>query len=389
MDAQTKPTILVVDDTETNIDILVDTLEADYEVSVAMDGESALETVESDPPELILLDIMMPGMDGYEVCRRLKADEKTRHIPIIFVTAKGEVEDEKKGLQFGAVDYITKPFSPPIVQARVKNHLELKHRTDEQIKLNSIISENLNSVITLLSTLIESTLFDSRGHAEKVVEISVHIAKSLDLHSDDIRYIEMTAFLQEIGKVGLPPPLFKKNVSELTDREKVIINSHAIRGASILENYPGLQEVSLLVRHLQENFDGSGSPDKLEGDKIPIGSRIVRVAGTFHNRVARVQGGDVRKVLEALEENAGSSYDPSVVKELFKFVNEHKDYKAEATKEVLVYELKLGMELATGIFLKNGTKLLGKDSVLTEKNIDQALQFHKKGALGDSVTIKI
>lgn len=118
--------IMVVDDTEANIDILVETLADDYKVIVAMDGESALEDIQVNPPDLILLDVMMPDMDGYEVCRRLKADPYTRDIPIIFVTAKSEESDETKGLDMGAVDYITKPFSPPIVQARVKTHLILK-----------------------------------------------------------------------------------------------------------------------------------------------------------------------------------------------------------------------------------------------------------------------
>jgi CheY-like chemotaxis protein len=118
--------IMVVDDTEANIDILVETLADDYKVSVAMDGESALEDIKTRRPDLILLDVMMPGMDGYEVCRRLKADPQTRDIPIIFVTAKSDESDETMGLELGAVDYITKPFSPPIVQARVKTHLALK-----------------------------------------------------------------------------------------------------------------------------------------------------------------------------------------------------------------------------------------------------------------------
>ena len=117
--------LLVVDDIETNIDMLIEVLADDYEVSVALDGVSALETVRENRPDLILLDIMMPGMDGLEVCRRLQADESTRDIPIIFVTALGDIEDEAEGFAAGGVDYITKPISPPIVQARVKNHLQL------------------------------------------------------------------------------------------------------------------------------------------------------------------------------------------------------------------------------------------------------------------------
>ena len=135
MASKTTGVVLVVDDTETNIDILVETLGDDYDVRVAMDGESALEAVADDPPDLILLDIMMPGMDGYEVCRRLKANAESRNIPVIFVTAKSEVQDEVTGFQLGAVDYITKPISPPRVVERVRTHLLLREaRRDLEAK---------------------------------------------------------------------------------------------------------------------------------------------------------------------------------------------------------------------------------------------------------------
>ena len=134
--------ILVVDDTEANVDILMETLGDDYDVSVAMDGESALEYLEENLPDLILLDIMMPGLDGYEVIERLKADERTRDIPVIFCTAMVQTEDETKGLKLGAVDYIRKPFSPPIVKARVRNHLRLKLIQEDLAEQNEILREN-------------------------------------------------------------------------------------------------------------------------------------------------------------------------------------------------------------------------------------------------------
>lgn len=141
--------ILVVDDVESNIDILVGILGDDYDVSVAMDGESALEAVDDDPPDLILLDIMMPGMDGYEVCRRLKANPETQKIPVIFVTAKTDVADETRGFELGAVDYITKPISPPIVQERVKTHLALY---DQQRALEGMVSQRTSE---LRKTLVQ------------------------------------------------------------------------------------------------------------------------------------------------------------------------------------------------------------------------------------------
>ncbi len=145
----TRSTILVVDDTEANIDILVETLSDEYEVSVAMDGPTALEIVDSEPPDLILLDIMMPGMDGYEVCRRLKASEKTGNIPVIFITAMGETQDETKGFELGAVDYITKPISPPIVMARVRSTLSLKNKTKQLAALSNKLSKYLSPQVYL------------------------------------------------------------------------------------------------------------------------------------------------------------------------------------------------------------------------------------------------
>ena len=148
MEVERKPKILIVDDTPENIQILMATLKDQYTIVAAINGEKALKMAVADPrPDLILLDIMMPGMDGYEVCRRLKADEQARHIPIIFVTAKTEVEDETQGFELGAVDYITKPFSIPVVKARVKAHLDLKRLRD----LEAIQRAKLEAVLLALN----------------------------------------------------------------------------------------------------------------------------------------------------------------------------------------------------------------------------------------------
>ncbi|NOR64957.1 MAG: response regulator [Candidatus Scalindua sp.] len=142
-----KCTVLVVDDTEANIDILVAALDIEYEVSVAMDGESTLEGVNTDPPDLILLDIMMPGMDGYEVCRRLKSEPKTREIPIIFISSMNEVQNKTMGLELGAVDYITKPFEVMEVKARVKTHLSLTLANKNLRQLSSQLSKYVSSEV--------------------------------------------------------------------------------------------------------------------------------------------------------------------------------------------------------------------------------------------------
>ncbi len=141
-------TVLVVDDTKTNIDILVDALHSEYEVSVAMNGKSALQIVKTDPPDLILLDIMMPDMDGYEVCRRIKSEPKTSGIPIIFITSMSEIQNKTKGFELGAVDYITKPFDVLEVKARVKTHLSLMLANKKLQQLSSQLSKYVSSEVT-------------------------------------------------------------------------------------------------------------------------------------------------------------------------------------------------------------------------------------------------
>jgi DNA-binding response OmpR family regulator len=153
MPETTRETVLVVDDTEANIDILVETLGDDYEVSVALDGREALEMVAEERPGLILLDVMMPEMDGYEVCRRLKADEATQDIPVLFITALSEAEDEARGLGLGAIDYITKPFNPAIVKARVRNHLALREAARLREDVERIMRHDLKSPLTAVVSL--------------------------------------------------------------------------------------------------------------------------------------------------------------------------------------------------------------------------------------------
>ncbi len=208
--------ILVVDDTDTNIDILVEILGDDYDVRVATDGFGALEAVSEEPPDLILLDIMMPDLDGYEVCKKLKSREDTKDIPVIFVTAMGEIENETKGLDIGAVDYITKPLSPPIVKARVHNHLQLKKAGDELKKQNEILNENirlredvdriarhdlktpLNAVITIPDLLLkEGNLNPEQSDMLKMLETSGYrmldiINSSLDLYKMESGKYELT-----------------------------------------------------------------------------------------------------------------------------------------------------------------------------------------------------
>jgi len=204
-----KQVVLVVDDTPTNIQILMETLKNDYRIVAAVNGARALQLAISDPPpDIILLDIMMPDMDGYEVCARLKANTKTRDIPIIFITAMSEAEDETKGLELGAVDYITKPISPPVVLARVKSHLELK-QAREILKNQNVILEQRVEERTKEVLELQRVEFDLRAAKEKVeneLNIAAQIQKSILPSSfpayPDRNDFELHAFMQPARYIG-------------------------------------------------------------------------------------------------------------------------------------------------------------------------------------------
>jgi serine phosphatase RsbU (regulator of sigma subunit) len=180
--------VMVVDDTEANIDILVEALGDNYRVVVATDGESALEDIELNPPDLVLLDIMMPGLDGYEVCRQLKAKETTRHIPVIFLTALKEEGDEAKGLRLGAIDYITKPFNPELVKARVKNHLDLIRYRNH---LEELVKERTKEIAKRQH--VEFELRAAQQKIESELNIAAQIQKSF-LPSSSPAFSENEAF---------------------------------------------------------------------------------------------------------------------------------------------------------------------------------------------------
>lgn len=196
---ETPPTILLVDDNEVNLDILVDVLGDDYDVAVAMDGPSALEMVEDNRPDLILLDVMMPGMDGLEVCRRLQAGKSTKDIPVIFVTALGEIEDETKGFDLGAVDYITKPISPPLVLARVKTHLALQAaRRDLEIQNEQLAHQNiqLRNYNQLRENVERITHHDLKTPLHAVLTVPTLLSGNDNLNQEQR---DMLAMLEESG----------------------------------------------------------------------------------------------------------------------------------------------------------------------------------------------
>lgn len=324
----TKATILIVDDTLVNISVLVGLLKDNYRTIVAKDGEQALNRIYSGVlPDLILLDIMMPGIDGYEVCSRLKADARTKHIPIIFISAMSNVGDEAKGLELGAVDYITKPISPPIVLARVKTHLALfNQQKNLEAQVEARTQELANSrkeLIRRLGLAAEYKDNETGLHVQRMAEYTRLLALELGFSPANAETLASAAPMHDIGKLGIPDAILCKP-GKLTDEEFEVIKSHPLIGAQILE-HPDSELLTVareVALYHHEKWDGSGYPEGLAGENIPIAARIASIADVYDALISvrpYKKAWSTEQALALFEEQKGKHFDPNVV-EAFKRV---------------------------------------------------------------------
>lgn len=346
-----RPMILVVDDTPENLMLMNDLLKIEYRVKVANNGEKALVIAQSaTPPSLILLDIMMPGIDGYEVCRQLKENPLTRDIPIIFLTAKSEVEDERIGLELGAVDYITKPISPAIVMARIKTQLTLKAAHDflkdknlyleEQVSMRTQEVAAIQDVtIMVLASLAETRDTDTGNHILRTQNYVKALAEHLKSHhrfkeeltDRNIQMLYKSAPLHDIGKVGIPDHILQKP-GPLTEAEFVIMKKHTVLGFDAITHAE--QAIGTHVEFLsmakqialshQEKWDGSGYPEGLVGEQIPLAARLMAVADVYDALISRrvyKEPMPHEKAILIIQDGRGKHFDPDIV-DAFVVINE-------------------------------------------------------------------
>ena len=307
-----RPKLLLVDDEPTNLQVLRQILQDDYRLFFAKDGDKALEMAARERPDLILLDVMMPGMTGYEVCTRLKQDEMTVATPVIFVTALADVDDEARGFEVGAVDYITKPVSSPIVRARVRTHLSLV-RVDELKQTRLQIVQRLGLAAEYKDN--ETGLHVIRmSHYSRIFALAAGFS---ELAADDLLN---AAPMHDVGKIGIPDAILQKN-GKLDEAEWVVMRSHAQIGAEIIGEHPsGLLQMarSIALTH-HEKWDGSGYPNGLKGEEIPIAGRIVAIADVF-DALTSVRpykpAWSLEDTLALIQRESGKHFDPHLV-ELF------------------------------------------------------------------------
>lgn len=310
--------ILIVDDEPINLATMRQILQPDYALVFARSGREALEMVAKHPPELILLDVMMPEMDGYTVCRQLKADPRFEGIPVIFVTGLMSVVDEAEGFAAGAVDYITKPVSPPIVKARVRTHLSL-------VSANKLEKSYIEA-IHMLGVASEFRDTDTGVHIYRMSAYSSALAAACGWNAVACRDLKLAAMMHDLGKLAIPDAILLKP-GKLDAAELEIIRSHSKVGHDILAQGSAdiFQMAASIALYHHERWDGSGYPCGLVGEEIPEAARIVAIADVFDALTMQrpyKEAWPIERALNTLKESAGSHFEPRMVERFNEILSE-------------------------------------------------------------------
>lgn len=266
-------TVLVADDQSSNRELLEELLSAQgFTVITASDGAAALEEVARIHPDLVLLDVMMPGLNGFEVCERIKNNPDTYLIPVVLITALSDKQDRIEGIKAGADDFLTRPVDRTELLARVRSLITLKRRTDEL--------ERAESVLFSLARSIEGKDPYTHGHCERLSAYSARLGEHLGLRTDEITALRRAGVVHDIGKVAVPDAILLKP-GRLTEEEWKLVREHPVVGESICAPLRSFRLVLPIIRHHHEKLDGSGYPDGLRGDAIPVTARVMQIVDVY------------------------------------------------------------------------------------------------------------
>lgn len=416
------------------------------EVFQAGTGEEGLQMMREIKPDIILCDIHMPGMSGFDVCTRVR-ELKLRSAVILMSAYDAEQDNAIKASETGADAYLSKPLKKGELLFVVNFVMRVAHLNDavfeknkqlevslgqlkqfhqklaslneelrndkrrlgvslkemtelnEQLEsknqqISSMVEElasRFDSTEGLLVTLIEMHQTQHRGHSERVAQISVYIAEKMGLTDYQVRNVKSAARLHELGIVALPTQ--EKRLEAISEEkrgafESKLTTNHPLVGEMLLKEFPGFELIAEIIRHLHENVDGSGAPDGMYGDRIPVGSRIVCAASYFdHNKMAFPDKSGV-EILAMMEEKSGNIFDEAVLEVLAEYVASQGDIQEAPTMECSVFALAPGMELASDMFSESGINLLRKGTVLDQETLDKILRFHNVDPISGIIKVK-
>ncbi len=317
---QNRYTVLVVDDIPQNLDVMKGILLPEYDVRVTTKPKTVLKIAESVRPDIILLDVMMPEVNGYQVCQQLKANPKTQNIPIIFVSAMSEIEDEQKGFDYGAVDYITKPVTEAIVKARVSTHLTLSDQKRAAQRLvrqkTKELASSQRSAIHMLGEAGHFNDNDTGVHIWRMAAYAAQLAEAALWSVEQTRLLELAAPMHDTGKIGITDTILKAP-RKLTTDEMEVMKTHSEIGHRILSKSqtPLFKMAADIALYHHEKWDGSGYPKGLSAEQIPQSARIVAIADVFDALTMKrpyKKPWSMDEAFNFIEQQAGSHFDPQL-----------------------------------------------------------------------------
>ena len=380
------PKVLLVDDDEVQLQVIGHAIQSatEYLVLTTTSPLTAMQMAEKHLPDVILSDFYMPEQDGFTFCRKVKEHPQLRHSMFILLTSASTIDHRVRGLDVGADDYIAKPFNSEELLSRIRSALRIKGLHNELqadkaalSRLYRELEDDFMGVISLLTHLIGHRVPGASIRSERAAAMSLWIGERLGLKEHDLKMMEIAAKLHEIGKVSFSDDLLRKPASQLTELERGAAAHFPVMGQLILNGIPRLKVVGTFLRHQMENFDGTGYPDKLQKDQIPLQARILRAINVVEMESA-MRSMTLEMLVAALARNRGTVLDPHVVQLMIEYLEvvENPAWR-EGKRQVSVYDLKVGMVIAHDLTTGSGTKLLSDKSKISVSILERILAHHQ------------
>ena len=383
--------ILIADDDPVTLKLLASQLEkwGAHTIHQAVDGEMAWKIIQRQPIDIVISDWLMPGLDGLELCRRIRERTESSYTYLILISAQDSKADVVRGLESGVDDYITKPIDLDTLRARIEIGSRIVRLERTLTAKIEIITDNHYQTIRMFSQMVE--VFDNElgGHCRRTAKLAVELAHRHPAVGDaDIPVIETAALLHDIGMVGIPKAILNKRRTEMIADEKRLYQSHATMGARIVGEIDILKPAALLVGLHHEQYNGKGFPDRLAGDEIPIGAQLIAAASIYDNLVHK-GGIGLDEIPEHLQRMRGYQLSPQVVELLLAFNVAHQHEKAGETDEERDLDaLTPGMTLAANVHMKTGAYVMAAETELDAYHIEKLKQYYTIGAISNKVLIR-